>query len=146
MTRTLLLLLAAIAAFAAEDPWAKVQDLNTGAEIRVYQRGSSQPVSARFAELADASLVILLKNRQTAIPKEQIDRVDYRPDSRDRVKKRVTMKREPTDPNSPVPDLRKPSDTYSSSVVIGSKPDFQTVYRRPAPAPKEKPEEKKAVK
>jgi hypothetical protein len=36
----LLVMLAGLAAFGAEDEWTKVRALKTGAELRVYKKGS----------------------------------------------------------------------------------------------------------
>jgi hypothetical protein len=48
-------------------------------------------------------------------------------------------KQTPPDPTPPVGmghGASVPGTNYSSGVSIGSKPDYETVYRRPAGAPK----------
>jgi hypothetical protein len=129
MRGLLLLLLAGLAAFGAGDDWAKVKALKTGAELRVYKKGSTQPIAAQMDELTDDSLIVIVKKTQTAIPKDQIDRIDARPSNGSKVKKETTTK-----------DTVEPDGSATSSVSTGysfdGKPGFETVYRRPAPAPK----------
>ena len=79
MIRVFILALAATSTYAADDPWAKVHDLKTGTEIRLFKKGSLQPVLAKMDELKDDVLLVALKNEQVAIPRDQIDRVDARP-------------------------------------------------------------------
>jgi len=133
-TSVLLLAIAGVAAFAAEDPWAKVKEVKTGTEIRVFKKNTPQPVVAKMDELTDDNLVIVVKNEQVAIPRDQIERIDARPSQ---PKSRVTTKTESktTDPDtSPAPPGyhgNTPGTSTSTSVGIGSKPDFETIYRRP---------------
>jgi hypothetical protein len=136
----LLLILAGVVAFAADDEWAKVKALKTGAEIRVLKKGSTQPMLAQMDELTDENLVVLVKKTQTAIPRDQIDRIDARPASGSRVVKETTTKETYPDAKSAARPPQAPPDgpgsSTSTSVSIGSKPDFETVYRRPTGAPK----------
>jgi hypothetical protein len=133
------LLLLAAAAYAADDPWAKVKALKSGSELHVFKKGAAQPVTAKMDELTDENLLVLLKNEQVAIPKDQIERIDARPSA-----SRTTIKNDSktTDPDlRPSPQgqgSRTPGTTSSTSVAIGNKPDFETVYRKPMapPAPK----------
>lgn len=140
MRRMLVLLFAAIAVFGTEDEWAKVKALRTGAEIRVYKKGSTQPVLAQMDELTDENLVILVKKTQTAIPKDQIDRIDARPMGGSRVVKETTTKETYPDAKSAGPAPQKgpdvPGSSTSTNISVGSKPDFEIVYRRPVGAPK----------
>src|SRR5215831_9702774 len=78
MTR-LLLLLAAAAAFAADNPWDKVKELKSGTEIRIARKGVAQPIEAKLDEVRDDAVVVVVKNEQKAIPKDEIDRLDARP-------------------------------------------------------------------
>ncbi len=147
--RTLVALLIAVAAFGADDPWAKVKDLKTGAEIRIYKRGSAQPLLGTFDELRDDDMVVVIKHEQTAIPKEQIERLDARPQkSESRVTKETKTKTEMPDARSNIPGPRqgpaKATTTTSTNVILSSsKPDFETVYRRTPGAPPAKAPEKK---
>ena len=135
MRALLFLIVAGAVAFGAEDEWAKVKALKTGAEIRVFKKGSMQPVMAQMDELTDENLVVLVKKTQTAIPKDQIDRIDARPTGGSRVTKETTTKETYPDPKSASgPEV--PGTSTSTSVSIGSKADFETVYRRPLGAPK----------
>jgi hypothetical protein len=140
MPRILLFTLTAILTFGADDPWAKVKDLKSGTELRVYKKGASQPLLLKMDELTDESLVVVNKNEQIAIPRDQIERVDYRP-----AKSRVTKETRTTvsnggeaAPPAPGPNQNAagPSTSTSTNVSFGSKPDFETIYRRPAGAPK----------
>ena len=136
MRKLLLVVCTAILTFAADDPWAKVKDLKTGTELRVYKKGSSQPLLVKMDEVTDENLVVVNKKEQIAIPKDQIDRVDYRP-----VKPRVTKETRTTVSNGgeatpPAPGANQntggPTSSTSTSVSFGSKADFETIYRRPA--------------
>ncbi|MGA3241225.1 MAG: hypothetical protein ABSG03_33590, partial [Bryobacteraceae bacterium] len=107
------------------------------AEIRVFKKGSMQPLLAQMDELTDENLIVIVKKTQTAIPKEQIDRIDARPIAGSRVTKETTTKETYGDAKAgaqSTPDV--PVTTTSSSVSVGSKPDFETVYRRPVGGPK----------
>jgi hypothetical protein len=135
-----LLLTAAVAAICADDPWTAVVKLKSGAEIRVLKKGSMQPILGKFDEASDERLVLVVKNEQMAIPKDQVDRVEARPQPGGRVK--VEGKTTTDDPQAakepPVGMNGHPAVTTSttSTVAIGGKPDFETVYRRPLGAPK----------
>ena len=143
MKRLFFFLLAAIAALAADDPWAKVEALKSGTEIRVMKKGSTQPLLGKIDEANAERLIMVLKNEEIAIPKEQIDRLDYRPTAGSRVK--VNSKTEANDPAA----AREPragmnhepeggGTSTSAGFNVGSKPDFATLYRRPVGAPKKK--------
>ena len=140
MRGLLLLMLAGLVAFGADDEWGKVKALKTGAEIRVFKKGSTQPVLAQMDELTDDNLIVIVKKTQTAIPRDQIDRIDARPTGGSRVtKETVTKENYPdskaaADAGSAGPAL--PSTSTSTSVSVGGKPDFETVFRRPVGAPK----------
>src|SRR5947209_3353457 len=67
------------AAFAADDPWTKVKELKSGTEVRVMKKGAAQPVIGKFDEATDENLILVVKTEQTAIAKDAIDRIDYRP-------------------------------------------------------------------
>ena len=125
MRKLALFLVTALLAFGADDPWAKVKELKTGAELRVYQKGAAQPLLVKMDELTDDNLVVIDKNAQTAIPRGQIDRVDYRP-SKSRVTKETTSKVN----NGP----EGQSTSSGSGLSIGSRPDFETIYKRPTGA------------
>jgi len=138
MKRISLILLTALAAFAAEDSWTKVREMKSGTEIRVFKRGVKQPVTAKFDEANDENLVVATKTEQVAIPKDQIDRIDYRPAKTGakvtkETKSEVDPKLSPATAPHDAPGL---SSSSSSTMSIG-KPDFETIYRRvPAPPAK----------
>ncbi len=139
ISRVLLFALAAVTVWAADDPWAKVKDLKSGTEIRVYKKGSTQPVMAKMDEANDGRLLVVVKNEQLAIPKADIDRLDYRP-TKPGTRVTTTTESKNTEPDTrPAPpglSSRTPGTSTSSSVSIGSKPDFETLYRRPTAPPK----------
>ena len=138
--RALLLILFAFSAVAAEDAWMKVQALKSGTELKIYQRGKSQPLMANFDEATEDKLLVATKNEQRAIAKEDIDRIDSRsPRTGSRVTRETRTKT--TDPVSQQPlagvpsAANVPTQSQSSSVSFGSgKADFETVYRRLPPA------------
>ena len=120
---------------AATDAWEKVRKLPGRAELRVYKKGSVQPLLVKFGELTDDRLVIIDKNQQTSIAKEDIDRIDARASGKRPVthESTTTTSDHAADPHSPQPGI---STTTSSGVSFGNRPDFETVYRRPPPAPR----------
>jgi hypothetical protein len=143
MIRNLAILFSAAAlAAAADDPWDKVKELKSGAEIRIVRKGVAQPLEAKFGDLTDENLVIVLKNEQKAIPRDEIDRLDARPKSGSRV---TTETKHTIERPAPAPPQAKPTEkpnipgsTYSSGVSVGSKPGYETIYRRATPPPAKK--------
>lgn len=141
MLRTFLTLLAAVAAFGADDPWAKVRDLKSGTELRIYKKGAIQPLLVKMDELTGESLIVVLKNEQMAIAKDQIERIDYRPaQPGGRLKKETKTTVAGSDPKPPPPGpsqgSQAPASSTSTSFSVGSKPDFETIYRRTPAVPK----------
>jgi hypothetical protein len=140
MLRLLFCLLAASAAFAADDPWSKVKEIKSGTEIRIQKKGSAQPLVGKFDEARDDAVVIVLKNEQVAVDKDDIDRLDARPGKpASRIVRETKTKTQDPDPKPPAgmshgPNV--PGQSYSTNVGVTSKPDFETVYRRPVGAPK----------
>ena len=146
MLKTILVLCAAALAFGADDPWAKVKELKTGTELRVYKRGSAQPLTVKMDELTDENLVVIDKKEQKAIPRDQIDRIDSRAAGRSRTTTdtMTAEKNAANDPRSNIPGPNAPPgamhapSTTASSGVSWSKQDFETVYRRQTGAPPKK--------
>ena len=140
MSRFLFFLLAGVIAFAADDPWAKVQALKSGTEIRVIKKGSTQPLIGKFDEATGERLIIVLKNEQVAIPKEQVDRLDYRPVGGRVTVAGKTVQEDPSAAREPRAGMGHEPEggatNTSTSVNLGSKPDFEMLYRRPIGAPK----------
>ena len=140
MLRAFLLLCAAALAFAADDPWAKVKELKTGAELHVFKRGATQFLTVKMDELTEENLVVISKNTQLAIPRDQIDRIDARPNGRARTmtNTQTAEQNAATDPRSTIPGPNQPpgalhaQTTTTSSGVTWTKQDFETIYRRTA--------------
>src|SRR5262245_9921175 len=129
----LILACSAFLAAAADDPWTKLKDIKGGTELRVFRKGSSQPLLVKMDEATDERLVIVNKNEQTSIPREDIDRIDARPSNKRPVAKETKVTNEITNPD---PKGATGSSGVSTGYSIGGKPDFETVYRRPATLPK----------
>jgi hypothetical protein len=132
-----LVLLISVACAAADDTWTKVRDLKTGTELRIFKKGAKQPVLAEMDEANQERIVVIVKNEQVAIPKDDIDRIDQRPKGGSRVTTQKTVKNSP--PGNPSPSDQRiggrppgPSSSSSGGLSIGPKPDFETVYRRTA--------------
>jgi len=144
MLKTILVLCAAAVAFGAEDPWAKVKELKTGSELRVYKRGSAQPLLVKMGDLTDDNLVVVNKKEETAIPRDQIDRIEARLAARTRTTTDTESaeKNAASDPRSSIPGPNAPPGamhaptTTTSTGVQWTKQDFEVVYRRPTGAPK----------
>jgi hypothetical protein len=139
MRKLALFLCTAFLAFGVDDPWAKLKELKTGTELRVFKKGAAHPLLVKMDELTDDNLVVINKNEQTAIPRDQIDRVDYRPSGKRVTKENTTKVNDGVgDPKAvipgPNPGPAGPSTSTSSGLSIGSKPDFETIYKRPPPA------------
>jgi hypothetical protein len=135
MLRCLLFVLAAATAFAAEDPWPKVKDLKSGTEIRIVKRGTAQPLVGKFDELRDESIILVLKNEQTAVSRDDIDRLDARPNKSTPRSTESKVKTEAPDAKPPAGmghGAPVPGTSYSTNTTLGSKPDFETIYRRPS--------------
>ena len=135
----------ALALFADGDPWAKVKELKTGTELRVYKKGSAQPLLVKMDELTDENLVVINRNEQTAIARDLIDRIDYRPTGKSRVttESKTTTTDSTGDPKAVIPSPNPhggsgQSTSSGGGLSIGSKPDFETAYRRPTGAPSKK--------
>jgi hypothetical protein len=73
-----------------------------------------------------------VKNEQVAIPKTQIEHLDARPAQKtSRVTPNSSAKTTDPDtsPGPPGHGSRTPGTAYSAGLSVGSKPDFETVYR-----------------
>lgn len=135
MLRIMFALLAVALAWGADDDWGKVRALRGGTEIRVLKKGSMRPILAKMDEAGEENLVVVIKNEQVSIPREQIDRIDARPaQGGSRTTRESTTTTTPPDGKASPPSQVKgpdvPSSSTSTSIVMGSKPDFETVYRR----------------
>lgn len=149
MLKTTLLVLSALAAFAADNPWGKVCDQKSGTELRIYKRGGKPPLLANMGDCSEDHLIVIVKNAEVAIDKDDIDRIDYRPIKSSRVTKEtksVTTDSTEQTGVGPTPQGSRPTGpttSTTSSYSVGSKPDFETLYRRPPPVPPQKPAQDK---
>ena len=139
MTKLFIVVLGALAAFAAEDAWTKVTQLKTGAELRILKKGSKQPIIAKMDEADAERIVVVIKNEQKAIPKDDIDQIDVRPLQ---TGSRMTKETKTTTNDNAAPSpgnphaVPGPTTSSSSNVTFGSKPDFETIYRRSTVPPR----------
>ncbi|MCU1235466.1 MAG: hypothetical protein JWP63_3433, partial [Candidatus Solibacter sp.] len=85
MRKLLFSLSIAVALFGADDPWAKVKELKSGTELRVYKKGAGQPLNVKMGDLTDENLIVIDKKEQTAISRDVIERIDARPTGKSRV-------------------------------------------------------------
>uniref|UniRef100_Q01Z08 Uncharacterized protein n=1 Tax=Solibacter usitatus (strain Ellin6076) TaxID=234267 RepID=Q01Z08_SOLUE len=139
MRKLLFPLCFALALLGADDPWAKVKELKTGTELRVYKRGSLQPMTVKMGDLTEENLVVINKNAETAIARDEIDRIESRPSGKPRVttESKMSTKDVTGDPKAviPAPNARGVSsgsgNSTSSGISVGSRPDFETIYQRP---------------
>ncbi len=137
MMRSLLLFLLAIPLPGADDTWGKVRELASGTELRIYKKAAREPLLVKLDEATDERLVVVMKNEQVSIPREQIERIDYRPPRRgSRFVKETKTKTEVNEVNPPAigpgQTPRGPSSSSSTSFSVQPKPDFETIYRRTA--------------
>jgi hypothetical protein len=137
MRGVVLFALASLTVFAADNPWDKVRELKTGTEVRILKRGSSKPVIGTMDEANDERLIVVIKNEQLAIQKDDIDRIDFRPAGKTRATKEThTTETDSTQttPVGPQPKGSQPGPSTSTTTTYGggTKPDFETIYRRTA--------------
>ena len=124
---------------SADNPWAKVQELKSRSELRIYKKGAREPLMATLDEVTEDRIPIVVKNEQMSVQKDDIVRLDARPTGKTPSKavKETTVKTTDADytPHPPA-GVQVPGESYSTSVSrsSGSKPDFETVYRRPPAA------------
>ena len=142
MIRIPLILLVAATMFAADNPWDKVKELKSGAEIRIVRAGVPQPIEAKLDEVTDDRIVIVVKKEQKAINKDDIVRLDYRPKGGAKTTE-TKVANSPADTTPQVGMSHGPNvpGQSSSSTVSFSKPNYETIYRRmahglPAPPPR----------
>jgi hypothetical protein len=133
--KALLPILITTATLLAADDWAKVTELKSGTELRIVKDGSKQPVLAQMDHATKDSLFVATKKEQLMIAKSEIQRIDYRPKGGSRIVKESTVKK--TGPGNPSPAEERigggapgPSHSASTSFSLGSKPDFEVIYRR----------------
>jgi hypothetical protein len=65
--------------FATDNPWAKVIAIPNRSELRVYQKGVPNAIAATLADATEERIVVVTKNRQMMIAKEDIEGIDARP-------------------------------------------------------------------
>jgi hypothetical protein len=133
--KAFLVVLAAAATLLAADDWLNVIKLKSGTELRILKNGSKQPLIAQMDHATDDSLFIATKKEQTVIPKDEIERIDYRPKGGSRIVKQSAVTK--SGPGNPSPSEQRvgggppgPSHSASTNVSLGSKPDFETIYTR----------------
>jgi len=131
--------LSVLALLAAENSWDKVRDLKTGCEVRIFKKGSHQPVLAILDQADNEKLIVVVKNQEIAIDRDDVDRVDFRPPTakKSRVTKETHTTQSDTTQTTPVGPTAQgerggptTSTSTTASFGSGSKPDFETVYRR----------------
>ena len=139
MARFVLSALVALTAFAADNPWDKVRELKTGTELRILKKGSRQPILATMDEANDERVIVVIKNEEQAIQKEDIDRIDFRPATKSKIAKETRTSQTDTTqitPVGPQPRGSEPSPSTSTTTTTSfgraPKPDFETIYRRTA--------------
>lgn len=140
MVRTLLFLFAAIAAASGdEDPWTKVRKMESGSDVRVYRSGKKKPVEGKFEQASAESVVVLLKNAQVSIPREQVERVDWRP-ARNGGGVAMETGRHVGTREAAATGRSKDSNLPPRSTVTGIKirpwVSYETIYRRAEAPPK----------
>src|SRR3974390_1592399 len=140
MSRFAVLLLAVTAAFAADDPWTKVKELKRGTDIRVIKKGSVTPVLGKFADASDENLILVVKNEEVAIARDLIDRLDYRPAQPRVVRETKTKVDDSGIPPEPKAGMNGagvgPGYSSGGTLSFQGKGDFELLYKRPTPPPK----------
>jgi hypothetical protein len=135
MYRALLFVAGALTVLAADNPWDKVRELKSGTELRIIKKGGKPPLLATMDEATADRLLVVVKNEQVAIEKDDIDRLDYRPVKTGRFTKETKTTATDTTGQTPVGPTPQgtrggPGSSTSTNFGISSKPDFETIYRR----------------
>ncbi len=131
MKRIVLLLLTAMVALAAEDSWLKVRELESGAELRIYRVNTKKPLPAKFDRASDESLIVITKNGQTSIPKEDIERLDCREAKPRRLVKDTRVDRKIAQKGAERTSNTIPGTTTSVRTGLDIlSPGFQKIYER----------------
>src|SRR3569833_631915 len=134
MTRIALLLLAALTLFGADCPWSKVQQLPNRSELRIYRKGDKTPLNAILADTSADAIVVVAKDKQLTVHKDEIDRLDARPPAKPSKPQTTTTDKQIDPDYTPQPGpghTALPTTSTSSSVSFGcNKGEFKTVYVR----------------
>ena len=133
MRFAVLLMLGTMTALPAEDAWAKVRELKSGIELRIYKANSKEALEAKFERAGDDSLIVTTKSQELSVPKEDIDRVDVRRADGSRLKTRANRKVAPKGAETSQNTIPGGTTTVTTGLSFPSKPGFETVYKRPAP-------------
>src|SRR3569833_2000652 len=134
MTRIALLRLAALTLFGADGPWSKVQQLPNRSELRIYRKGDKSPLTAILADTSEDAIVVVAKDKQLTVHKDEIDRLDARPPAKPS-RPQTTATEKQSDPDyTPQPGpghTALPTTSSSSSLSFGgNKGEFKTIYKR----------------
>jgi hypothetical protein len=139
MSRIALIFLSTAALFAADNRWGKVIALPNRSELRTYQKGVHDAIIATLADATEERIVVVVKNKQMTIAKEDIERLDARP-VEPKKKPETTTTQTTSDPDlAPRLGAGPPVSTTSTSSGMsfgGNKPDFKTIYVKPPATPK----------
>ena len=132
MKRFALLLLTAMAALAAENSWVAVRELKSGTELRIYRVNTKEPFPAKLDQASDESLIVITKNGQVSIPKEDIQRLDCRRAPPHRLVKetRVERKIPPNAAEITGNTIRGPTTSVKTRLDIPSESAFEKIYDR----------------
>jgi hypothetical protein len=144
MPRTAIILLFAAAALAADGEWDKVKKLESGTDVRIVKKGAAKPVTAKFDEAREDSIVVVVRNEQVAIERDLIDRIDAKLGKSSRVTTESKTTTEQPDAR-PQPKMGRSSlgnTSYSSGIRVGSGAEYETVYKRASAASQKAPEKK----
>jgi hypothetical protein len=132
MKRIVLLLLTAMAALAAENSWVEVRELKRGTELRIYRVNTKEPFLAKFDQASDESLIVITKNGQVSIPKEDIQRLDCRRAPPHRLVKETRTDRKIAPRSAGITNNTIPGVTTSvkTRLDIPSESAFEKIYDR----------------
>jgi len=125
-----MLLVAAMTALADDDPWAKVRDLKSGSQLRIYKVGEKDAIFAKLDQAGEESLIVITKNAQVSIPKEEIERLDLRVVGLRSAAKQTRVDRKVAPKGAEVTGNTIPGATTSVTSGLSRPQPFETIYRR----------------
>jgi hypothetical protein len=70
----LVIFVATVTAWAQDEDWSKVRQVESGTDLRVYKKGQKKPISGKMTEANDGNLVVSVKNGQESVTRDQIER------------------------------------------------------------------------
>ncbi len=127
ISRALLGIAFALAAYAVEDSWAQVKKLVSGVELRVTADNTRTDIY-KLDLVRENALILIRGNTQLAILRPDIEKIELKlPNAKARAKVHANSE------FAQVPDGRVNKTTTGGVTIRTDDPDFIVIYRRADP-------------